>query len=319
MIISRRTKAAILSLPGTWVLLIPIRLFGVWSTILKSQFVAQTRWGFSSREMTNFSYHPTQESKKRLAIILSKIDGLSKSDVLGYCEELINNNLLQDIYFQARAKEKMLCNLTDREFRAGRRILYYCLARALKPKVVFEAGTAHGAGALILLHALKVNESEGYPGKLITADINPNAGKLLKHLPAEYRELLTFSYGDTEQALAEVSSEIDLFIHETVNITSHENRHYDYLRQKLSRSGIIFSPWALTGTLAEFSDQTGREYLEFTHEPENHWNLDTIAISLPANLKVLSRREQENRVGPEGMPMPHEEKIPAVGSEKAHV
>ena len=297
MIISRKTKAAILSLPGVWLFLIPIRLFNLWSTNLKPQFVAQTRWGFSSREMTNFSYHPTQASMKRLAIILSKIDGLSKSDVLYYCEEIINSNLLQDIYMNARVQEKILCNLTDREFRAGRRILYYCLARALKPKVIFEAGTAHGVGALILLHALKMNESEGYPGKLITADINPVAGKLLKHLPPEYCEILSFSYGDTEKALEEISSEIDLFIHETVNIESHENRHYDLLRQKISPSGIIFSPWALTGRLAEFSDRTGREYLEFTYEPENHWNVDMIAISLPANLKVLPRQAKENHLG----------------------
>lgn len=319
MTISRKAKATILSLPGAWLFLIPIRLFTVWSTILKSQFVAQTRWGFSSREMTNFSYHSTEASNRRLAIILSKIDGLSKSDVLDYCEELINSNLLQDIYLQARAQEKILCNLTDREFRAGRRILYYCLARALKPKVMFEAGTAHGIGALILLHALKVNESEGYPGRLITADINPNAGKLLKHLPKEYAELVTFSFGDTEKILEEVSSEIDLFIHETVNIVSHENRHYELLHQKISRSGIIFSPWGLAGTLAEFSDATGREYLEFTHEPENHWNCDTIGISLPANLKVLPRQGEETQFGLRGIPVPLEINILHDSSEKTHV
>jgi hypothetical protein len=287
MIISRKTKAAILNLSGVWLFLIPIRLFNLWRTNLKPQIIAQTRWVFSSREINNHSYHPTQASKKRLAIILSKIDGLSKSDVLYYCEEIFHSNLVQDIYFKARAQEKILRNLTDREFRAGRRILYYCLARALKPKVVFEAGTAHGVGAMIILHALKMNESEGYPGKLVTADINPNAGKFLKHLPPEYCELLSFSYGDTEKVLEELSSEIDLFIHETVNIESHENKHYDLLRQKISSSGIILSPWALTGRLAEFSDRTGREYLEYTYEPENHWNVDMIAISLPANLKVL--------------------------------
>jgi hypothetical protein len=297
MIISRKTKAAILSLPGVWLFLIPIRLFNLWRTNLKPQFIAQTRWGFSSREMNNHSYHPTQASKKRLAIILSRIDGLSKSDVLYYCEEIFHSDLLQDIYFKARSQEKILRNLTDREFRAGRRILYYCLARALKPKVVFEAGTAHGVGAMIILHALKMNESEGYPGKLITADINPNAGKFLKHLPAEYRELLNFSYNNTEKVLEELSSEIDLFIHETVNIESHENKHYDLLRQKISSSGIILSPWALTGRLAEFSDLTGREYLEYTYEPENHWNVDMIAISLPANLNVLPRQEPEKHLG----------------------
>ena len=294
MTISRRVKASILRIPGVWLLLIPLRLFNVWNTILRNQFFAVTRWGFSSREMTNFTYHSTETSKKRLAIILSKIDGLSSSDVLRYCDELTRSDLLQAIYLQARSKEKILCNLTDGEFRPGRRILYYCLARALKPKVVFEAGTAHGAGALLILHALKLNEAEGYPGKLITVDINPNASKLLKHLPPDYARMVTVIFGDTEHALAQVTSEIDIFIHETVNIVEHENRHYDILSKKISRTGIIFSPWGLMGTLAEFSDKAGREYLEFTHQPENHWNCDTIGISLPAKgSPAIKKRSSE--------------------------
>jgi predicted O-methyltransferase YrrM len=278
----------ILSLPGAWIFLIPLRLFNVCNTVLKSQIVLLTRWGFSSRELTNFSYRSTETSTKRLAILLSKIEGISYQAVMGYCAELNQNESLQNIYRQARVKEKMLRNSTDHDLRAGRQILYYCLTRALKPEVVFEAGTAHGIGSLLVLHALKLNQAEGFPGRLTTVDLSPNAGKLLKHLPSEYRAAMDFILSDTEDALRHFPSHIDLFFHDTVNVSSHEKSHYELLDRRISRAGVICTSWGMSGMLAEYSERSGRRYLEFTNQPEGHWFCDTMGISLPAVLIARS-------------------------------
>lgn len=286
--ISKKTKASLLSVPGAWLFLIPLRLFNVWNSELKTQIISLTRWGFSSRELTNYSYHCTEASTKRLAIILSRIDGVATASVMDYCVELTRASVLQNVYSQARFKEKFLCNLTDDELRAGRRILYYCLVRILKPRVVFEAGTAHGIGSLLILHALKLNRKEGYPGTLTTIDINPNAGKLLKHMPSDYAELLNPMRGDSEHALHHFPSEIDLFFHDTVNVPSHENNHYALLRSKLSRVGVICTSWGMAGTLADFSEKHRRAYLEFTHQPDGHWSRDTMGISFPVMLTAPS-------------------------------
>lgn len=246
------------------------------------------KWGLSSREFTNFSYHSTEASTRRLASALSKIEGVSSQQVIGYCAEINQNAALQELYGQARAKEQMLRNLTDSEFRAGRQILYFCLTRALKPKVVFEAGTAHGKGALLILHALKLNAGEGFPGKLTTVDLNPNAGKLLNHLPLDYRALMNFILDGSEDILRRFPSRIDLFFHDTVNISSHEKSHYDLLDEKISRAGVICTSWGMSGMLAEYSERNGRRYLEFTNQPEDHWSCDTMGISLPAVLQAPS-------------------------------
>jgi predicted O-methyltransferase YrrM len=301
MIISRKTKEMILSLPGAWLFLIPLRLFNVCNTVLRSQVVLLTGWCFSSREFTNCSYHSTMASMKRLAVTLSKIEGVSCQAVMGYCTELNRDVLLQNMYLQARNKEKMLRNLTDAELRPGRQILYYCLTRALKPKVVFEAGTAHGMGSLLIVHALKLNEAEGFSGKLITVDLNPNAGKLLKHLPSDYRASMNFIISDTESALRLYASEIDLFFHDTVNIASHEKNHYDLLDERISRDGVICTSWGMSGMLAEYSEKSDRRYLEFTSQPERHWSCDTMGISLPSTLKAPSLRKPARQLSSHGI------------------
>jgi predicted O-methyltransferase YrrM len=319
MIISRKTKEVILSLPGAWILLIPLRLFNVCNTVLREQIVLLTKWSFLSRELTNYSYHSTEVSMKRLAVAMSKIEGVSCQAVMEYCTELDRDMLLKNLYLQARDKEKMLLNLTDGELRPGRQILYYCLTRILKPKLVFEAGTAHGMGALLIIHALKLNEAEGFPGELITVDLNPNAGKLLKHLPSDYRASLDFIIGDTESTLALCTSEVDLFFHDTVNISSHEKSHYDLLDKRISRAGVICTSWGMSGILAEYSDRRGRCYLEFTSQPEHHWSCDTMGISLPSNLKVASVRKPVPESSSHRIPWPIREDLHAAAIEKIRV
>jgi predicted O-methyltransferase YrrM len=295
MIISRKIKATILSVPGAWFFLIPLRLFNVYNEVLKKQIVRLIKWGLSSREFTNFSYHSSQITTKRLASMLGRIEGVSPQAIAGYCAELERASVLQDLYREARQKEGMLRNLTDKELRAGRQIVYYCLTRALKPKVVFEAGTAHGKGALLILHALKLNAAEGFPGELTTVDLNPNAGKLLKYLPSGYRSMLNFIVDTSEDTLRDFPGRIDLFFHDTMNLAAHEQRHYALLRQKISRNGVICTSWGMAGLLAEFAAMSGRQYLEFTVQPDDHWTTDTLGISLPAMLRVPSAYQHPNQ------------------------
>lgn len=316
MTISRKTKEMILSLPAAWLFLIPFRLFNVCNTVLRSQVLMLIRWCFSSHELTNWSYHSTEVSMKRLAVTLSKIEGVSCKAVMGYCTELSRDILLQNMYLQARSKEKMLRNLTDAELRPGRQSLYYCLTRALKPKVVFEAGTAHGIGSLLIVHALKLNAAEGFPGKLITVDLNPNAGKLLKHLPSDYRACMDFIISDTESALRLYASRIDLFFHDTVNIPSHEKTHYDLLDQRIARDGVICTSWGMSGILAEYSEKSDRRYLEFTSQPERHWSCDTMGISLPLTLKAPPLYKQARQASSHSILWPTREDLHAAAIEK---
>lgn len=282
MISSARLKSTILGVRGVWIALIPIKIFKLFNTVLKPRAFLMMKSVFFSHEVCNYSYHNTEISTHRLAALLANLEGAACEEVLRYCGEVGNDGAIGEIYRNARSKEEVLRNLTDDELRIGRRLLYFCLVRILKPRCVFEAGTAHGIGSLIILHALKLNENEGYSGQLITADVNPSAGKLIKHLPADYRRLLDFRIGRSETVLANSASEIDVFFHDTMNIASHETRHYELLREKLSSRGVICTTWGTAGTLAAFSNLNGRRYLEFTNEALDHWFSDTLGISFPA-------------------------------------
>lgn len=278
-----RIKSSILSLPGIWPALIPVKLLKAYKQVMKPQAVRAARVAITSREVCNFSYHHTEASTSRLvALLANQLDEMTPALVAGYCSEICDNVHLQAIYRAARAKDKLLCNLTDTELRVGRQLLYYCLVRALKPRLVFEAGTAHGIGSILMLHALILNRSEGHIGRLITVDMNPNAGKLLRQLPKTYGEFLEVRRGSSEAVLAETTESVDLFFHDTADIPVHELRHYDLLREKLSAQGVICTTWGAAGRLATYSQEQGRRYFEFTNEAAGHWSSDTLGVSLPA-------------------------------------
>ncbi len=76
--------------------------------------------------------------------------------------------------------------LADTHAKYGRRIGWYALVRALKPKNVVETGTDKGLGTLVIAAALMRNGT----GRLTSIDINPAAGYLLSGPYAEVTDLI---------------------------------------------------------------------------------------------------------------------------------
>jgi Methyltransferase domain len=62
----------------------------------------------------------------------------------------------------------------------GHRLAWYLAVRARRPAVVVETGIYRGLGSLVLLRALERNRQEGFPGELISFDIHPAAGDLVR-------------------------------------------------------------------------------------------------------------------------------------------
>src|SRR5690348_4766535 len=62
----------------------------------------------------------------------------------------------------------------------GHRLVWYLLARALKPQLVVETGVYLGLGSLVLLRALERNRREGSPGELMSFDSDPRAGSIVR-------------------------------------------------------------------------------------------------------------------------------------------
>ena len=226
------------------------------------------RWLFTSKEITNFTYHLDENNKRYLASMTSDILGVDFSTIERYIEELEQDDQLRRHIANVTARSD-LAFMADTEVRFGRRMGWYAFARALKPRVVVETGVDKGLGACILTAALMKNKAEGYSGKYYGTDINPEAGYLLC---GEYADFGTILYGDSDESLRKLEGPIDLFINDSDHSPDYEYREYCTIANKLSSQSIVLGDNShYTDRLWKFSMETGRHFIFFQEKPVKYW------------------------------------------------
>ena len=251
----------------------PMKLIGPWSKL--------------HTEDTNFYYELTPRNRSHLAHLLSTLTGESRSTILGYFEELENDDALRE-HIKAMVSDAKYGR--DITVNFARRLGWYAVVRILRPKVIIETGVDHGVGSCVLTSALARNASEGFEGRYFGTDINPNAGKLLRGKYAEYGEIL---YGDSIESLKKFTSPIDLFINDSDHSAEYEMNEYRVVSEKMAEHGVILSDNAhCSDSLDEFSVETGRTFVFFSEKPENHWYPGAgIGISFSGSLQRPRSRD----------------------------
>jgi hypothetical protein len=237
---------------------------------------------FGADEITNFTYDLTPKNLSYLAHTISLVTGLPRERIAGYIAEARNDaELKAHILGAIRARGGKVNDSVACVF--GRRLGWYALARALHPRVVVETGVERGHGAVLLSAALLRNAAEGHLGRYYGLDIAPNAGWLLSGKYAQTGKIL---YGDSLQSLAAMQEPIDLFINDSDHSAEYEAREYLAIESKLAPGGIILGDNAhATDKLAIFSERTGRNFLFFREEPDDHWYAGAgIGISFAAKI-----------------------------------
>ncbi|MDO8432773.1 MAG: class I SAM-dependent methyltransferase [Candidatus Binatus sp.] len=225
-------------------------------------------WLVQSREYTNFTYDLDSTNRQYLAAFVAQITGKSYSEVSGYIAELENDKRLAAHILQVTSNS-LLRSFADSSVRYARRLGWYAIVRANRPRVVIETGVDKGLGACVLTAALSRNSEEGYPGYYYGLDINPDAGYLLC---GEYQKFGEIVYGDSIETLKSFSEPIDLFINDSDHSAGYEAAEYETISNKLSDDSIVLGDNAhLTTKLLEFADRTGREFLYFQEKPLRHW------------------------------------------------
>ncbi len=225
-------------------------------------------WLFRSRENTNFTYELTSQSEKDLASILAIVTQKPAKEIQGYFDEILFNQKLKS-QISNLIKESDQSPISDSEIRFGRRIGWYALVRALKPRVVVETGLDKGLGACVLSEGLRKNKEEGILGTYIGIDINPEAGFLFKELYPNYGKIMV---GTSLTQLDSISLPIDLFIHDSDHRSEYESQELQVIELKLSPQSVIVSDNShVTDELQKFSVKTGRAYLPFSEKPKSHW------------------------------------------------
>jgi predicted O-methyltransferase YrrM len=225
-------------------------------------------WGIQSNEDTNYTYHLTESNIDYLAQLLAHILQSDHATIRGYIAELEHNQVLRQ-HIQVGIAQSGLSRFADQDIRYGKRLGWYALVRAMKPKIVVETGVDKGLGSVVLAAALLKNKAEGFPGQFYGTDINPEAGYLLT---GEYQTVGKILYGDSIETLSKMTEKIDFFINDSDHSADYEYREYQTIKDKLSDNAIIIGDNAhVTDKLSRFSIENDRDFLYFQEQPKNHW------------------------------------------------
>lgn len=234
-------------------------------------------WLRRSREYTNFSYDYSPAGMSAAVEVAALVAGEDVQRLSAYAQEVTGDEAL-GAQVRARVLQASPPVGMDPVPLYGRRLVVYMLTRALKPRVVVEAGVADGLGTWLIAAALRRNAREGFPGLLHAVDHAEDAGRLL---PPEFSDIVRLHRGDTVAFVAELDQVIDLFIHETIPLPAHESRQFSILEGRLSPNGVVFSAW-LTEAFATFARQSDRRLLPLPEQPRDHWYPGaTLAMAYP--------------------------------------
>jgi len=232
----------------------------------KSPFRNVWRWIPLRTESDNFYYSLTDTNLKTLASTISVVTKQPQSSIQDYITEITGN---QDFKNNLRDFFSNNPQMLDSELGLGRRIGWYAVVRAIKPKLVVETGVHHGVGASIICQALLINEREGYPGDYLGTDYDLQAGGLVK---GDYATVGRVLYGDSIESLERITRQIDLFINDSDHSSAYEGREYAVISSRLAENSIILGDNShVTSELLDYSIAHSRKYLFFKEEPKNHW------------------------------------------------
>ncbi|HKQ39952.1 MAG TPA: class I SAM-dependent methyltransferase [Verrucomicrobiae bacterium] len=247
--------------------LMPWRLKNALTTTLPP-IAKSFAWTVRSREHYNYSYDLQPLNLEYLAAFVAVATGEPIKLTRNYIGEINNDQALKDHVVRLnRSHEERW--VADAEARFGRRMGWYALIRAQKPRLVVETGVDKGLGSCVIAAALLRNAAEGSPGRLLALDINPSAGYLLTK---PYSQVGQMVYGDSLASIAALTEQVDFFIHDSDHSAEHESKELSAVEGKLSSRALVLSDNAdCTGELLKFAERTGRQFLFFAEKPRNHW------------------------------------------------
>ena len=249
-------------------LLIPPRLLQIAGPVAARQFGQMCRWAFTSKEYYNHSYHLTALNRDYLASYIGVISGQPLALIEKYMAELENDSAFRRVLEQRTLASRDRHNC-DVEPRYGRRLGWYALVRATRPRVVVETGIDRGLGTAVIAAALKRNAEEGFPGLVYATDILSDCG----HLLAEpYKSFCRVLIGDSVESLKAFREPVDIFLHDSNHDPAYEWAEFLAIESRLHPDSIVMSDNSQQSPkLREFAARIGKTFIYFQDQPANHW------------------------------------------------
>jgi predicted O-methyltransferase YrrM len=227
------------------------------------------RWLVTSREHHNYTYDLTKLNLEHLAWFASVVTGAPVADVRGWIAEIESDTALRT-HIETTTARAARRGLADRQVRYARRLGWYALVRALKPRHVVETGVDKGLGTCVLAAALLRNAAEGHPGRVTSLDINPEAGYLAKEQP--WADVVDLVIGDSIASIGALDRPVDMFLHDSDHSATHEQREFAAIEPHLAEGALLLTDNVTYSTvLLRHAEKTGRRFLAFKEQPLKHW------------------------------------------------
>jgi hypothetical protein len=212
-------------------------------------------------ETDNFTYDLANQGE--LAAWVAAATGCPRLDARRYMDEPAFDADLQQRLQTATAGHWWW---SKRRPRFGKRLAWYALARILKPDLVIETGVHDGLGSLLLLRALERN---GPRGRLVSFDINPQAGWLVGSHPQ-----WDLRIQHSQEGLASVlagPADPGLFVYDGLHTPEAETADLELVLPRMASWGVLVSDDAHNGAMSALCAHHGLEYHEVAEHPLGHF------------------------------------------------
>jgi predicted O-methyltransferase YrrM len=250
------------------ILMIPIRfaIFGI--PQIFRQLGCFLRWAFVSKEYYNWTYDLTDLNKSYLASYVAVVTGHEVGIIESYINEIENDQELRNTLIERtiQSRDRHSCDVQPRY---GKRLGWYALIRATKPRIIVETGVDRGLGTAVIAAALRRNDQDGFPGTVYATDIVPDCGHLLAEPYKKYCHLLI---GDSVESLKKFDQPADIFLHDSCHTPEYEWAEFMAIEKQLQPEALVMSDNSLmTDKLREFARRRGLSFLYFQDQPKKHW------------------------------------------------
>jgi predicted O-methyltransferase YrrM len=223
-------------------------------------------WLLRSREWANFSYDFEPVGLQAVLCAVNALTGHPIADLQSYTSDLKADTIFAQRYRERLASSRLRYT-SDPDLHLGRCLVNYLLVRALRPRLIFEAGTERGLSTWAMCRALDHNGQSVAEARIITVDIASDRGEFLA---GDENGRVQRLVGDSVAALREVAAPIQLFLHDTTNEAHHTREQLQTLAPKLAPGAVVHSCW-FSLEFADFCRAHGLRGLEYVERPKHHW------------------------------------------------
>jgi hypothetical protein len=226
--------------------------------------IGNLRFVLTDPEPANFTYEIANTGE--LVHWTANVAGCAVDRAAAYIAELDSDQVLCDRVHAATAGHRLWTKASPP---FGKRLGWYAVARATRPALIIETGVHDGLGSLVLLRALERNVEEGHPGRLVSFDINPQAGWLVGSHP-----LWDLRIQDSRVGLPHVlqhAGDLGMFIYDGWHAYDDERNDLVVATQHLAADGVLLSDDAHSHALSDVCREHGLLYYEFREAPMRHF------------------------------------------------